>query len=98
MRVKKVSGSSTMGWKPTNPPMRGYISSTGIVAWPHPNVCTHRSAWMVSAMISAAFRIAGSWVFSMSSRMERVAFSQRVLSIFSGSGWSAGRARGWRGG
>jgi len=35
--------------------MRGYISSTGSVAWPHPKVCTQRSAWIVSAMTSAAF-------------------------------------------
>src|SRR5512141_57186 len=59
--------------------MRGYISSTGMVACPHPNVWTHRSACIESAIRVAAFSIAGICVASMSSRMLRVAVSQRLL-------------------
>ena len=63
--VKKVSGSSRIGWKPTKPPMRGYISSTGMVACPQPKVCTQRPAAIDADMTRAAARILSSCVASM---------------------------------
>jgi hypothetical protein len=61
--------------------MRGYISSTGSVAWPQPNVCTQRSTAMESAMISAALRMLVSCVRSMRSITSRAFVSQVVASI-----------------
>src|ERR1035437_2871238 len=84
MRVKKVSGNSHMGWNPTNPPMRGYMSSKGRVAWPQPKVWTQRSAWMVSAMASAAWRMLGIWVCSMRSMTARVLFSHCFATLLIG--------------
>ena len=84
MRVKKVSGSSHIGWNPTNPPMRGYMSSMGIVAWPQPKVWTQRSAAMVSAMASAACRMLGIWVCSMRSMTARVLFSHCFATLLIG--------------
>src|SRR5678815_168220 len=79
--------------------MRGYISSTGIVAWPQPNVCTHRSAAMESAISSAARRIAESCVAWMSSITARVLSSQVSASISIELGWvSAVGQRGAAGG
>jgi len=82
MRVKKVRDCSISGWNPTNPPILGYISSMGSVAWPHPKVCTHRPASMLSAIRVAAFCILSicvSWILSCSSR---TLSSHSIASIF----------------
>src|SRR5690349_4010755 len=81
MRVKNVRGNSTIGWNPTNPPMRGYISSIGIVAWPQPKVWTQRPAWMESAMTSAARRMFSIWVCSMRSITARVLLSHCFATL-----------------
>src|SRR4051794_29458373 len=52
--------------------MRGYISSTGIVACPQPNTCTQRPASIESAITSAARRIFSVCVCSMRSITARV--------------------------
>src|SRR5262249_52526555 len=85
MRVKKVRGSSTIGWKPTKPPIRGYISSTGIVACPHPNVWTHRPAALDSAMTVAAAWMFSNWVASMRSITPRAWPSHSSASIIDSS-------------
>lgn len=79
--VKNVRGNSQSGWNPTKLPIRGYISSTGIVAWPQPNVWTQRPASMESAITVAAFLMFSNWVASSFSIMPWAFFNHSSANI-----------------